>query len=324
MEQLTYQSALPQVDDRSFPVAYQFAEATPVDSFIAFYKANQAAIAQKLLETGAIVFSGLDIARKDDFQGVMDAISTRFMSYVDGNSPRTKLSDQVYTSTEYDPRKTITLHNELSYSAKWPSNIFFCCLLPAETGGETPIADGREVLRRMEPQLVADIEDKGLLYIRNLHGGSGLGPSWQDTFETTDPLQVEQYCRQYATQYAWQEDGGIRLVQPSKGIIRHPVTGEKVWFNQIDQFHPSHMSPEVYQTLMQIFPSVEDLPMFVKFGDGSFISDQQVKGILATIDAVAVDRRWQRGDLLLLDNVLISHGRRPFTGKRQVLVSMTE
>lgn len=36
--------------------------------------------------------------------------------------------------------------------------------------------------------------------------------------------------------------------------------------------------------------------------------------------------QWQRGDVLLLDNMLVSHShshsRTPFTGKRQVLVAM--
>jgi alpha-ketoglutarate-dependent taurine dioxygenase len=31
---------------------------------------------------------------------------------------------------------------------------------------------------------------------------------------------------------------------------------------------------------------------------------------------------WQQGDIMMIDNVLAMHGRKPFTGKRTVLVAM--
>ena len=33
---------------------------------------------------------------------------------------------------------------------------------------------------------------------------------------------------------------------------------------------------------------------------------------------------WQKGDLLMLDNMLVAHGRAPFSGPRQILVGMAE
>lgn len=32
--------------------------------------------------------------------------------------------------------------------------------------------------------------------------------------------------------------------------------------------------------------------------------------------------KWQRGDILVLDNVLTAHGRRPFVGPREILLAM--
>jgi alpha-ketoglutarate-dependent taurine dioxygenase len=34
--------------------------------------------------------------------------------------------------------------------------------------------------------------------------------------------------------------------------------------------------------------------------------------------------RWEAGDILLLDNMLVAHGRRAFTGPRQIVVAMAE
>ncbi len=314
----------PEIRKDTFPAIAQFEAHTPIQSFIDWYHDNEPMLQEMLLHTGAILFRGIAIDSVETFETVMDAISSRFMAYVDGNSPRTKLTSKVYTSTEYDSTQSITLHNELSYSYQWPAKIFFCCTIPAAVGGETPIADCRKIVQQMNPALVAEIEAKGILYIRNLNGGQGFGPSWQDTFETTDKKVVEQFCANAGVQFQWKPDGGLKLTQPSKGIIPHPVTGEKVWFNQIDQFHPSHLQPEIYETLMMIYENNEsELPMYVSFGDGSPISEATVKEILRVSDAVAVANPWQKGDLIMLDNVLTAHGRRPFKGDRKVLVSMS-
>jgi alpha-ketoglutarate-dependent taurine dioxygenase len=187
----------------TLPVTWSLEEETPVDEFVQLFNSSKKKIDEQLHQQGAILFNGIAIHNRADFQGLVAAIGSRFVDYVDGNSPRTKLSDIVYTSTEYDSTKTITQHNELSYSANWPSRIFFCCIKAAATGGETPLADGRKVVQQMDTAIVKAIEEKGLIYIRNLHGGSGFGPSWQHTFETEDAAQVENYCQKLSMEYEW-------------------------------------------------------------------------------------------------------------------------
>ena len=39
-------------------------------------------------------------------------------------------------------------------------------------------------------------------------------------------------------------------------------------------------------------------------------------------DELTADLQWQPGDVALLDNYLVMHGRRPFSGKRRVLASL--
>ena len=107
------------------------------DSFVKFFHENKPEIDAKLLKHGAIKFKGVQIDSVEKFQEIVNAISSKFLSYIDGNSPRTKITGTVYTSTEYDNTQKITMHNELSYSAKWPNKLFFTCLQPAQTGGET-------------------------------------------------------------------------------------------------------------------------------------------------------------------------------------------
>ncbi|AOM78762.1 TauD/TfdA family dioxygenase [Pedobacter steynii] len=307
----------------NLPLIIGLSDADSVN-FISYYQTNKIEIEEQLNRIGAIKFQNVSISSLHDFQDIVNAISDKFLSYVDGNSPRTKLTDNVYTSTEYDKNQKITMHNELSYSAQWPNKLFFSCLIPSETGGETLLADSREIVKAMNPEIVEEVKRKGITYIRNLHGGLGLGPSWQDTFETADPRQLETYCKSYNITYQWGENGILRLMQPSKGVIRHRTTDELIWFNQIDQFHPVHLGDEIYEIMQSIYESTEDFPMNVKFGDGTAIEEDMVHEILNTIETVTIAPVWNKNELLIIDNELVSHGRNEFSGERKVLVSMSK
>lgn len=304
------------------PAILEVDNLSPQD-FKTFFKEQKATIDSILKDVGAVKFRGVQIDSLDDFQEIVDGISAKFLSYIDGNSPRTKLTGNVYTSTEYDKSQKITMHNELSYSAKWPSRIYFSCIQPSETGGETLLADSRIILEVMNDDIVEEVQRKGITYIRNLHGGMGLGPSWQDTFETESKDELEAYCKSYNIQYKWRENDGLQLIQPSKGIIRHDKTNELLWFNQIDQFHPSHLGEELYGIMQSMYESAADFPMYVQFGDGTPIEEAMVKEILDTIETVTIAPKWERNEFLVLDNVLIAHGRNSYTGDRRVLVSMS-
>ena len=294
------------------------------DDFISYYQKNQSEVKKNLLDVGAVKFQGIQIESIEVFQYIVNSIANRFLNYIDGNSPRTKLSGNVYTSTEYDKTQRITMHNELSYSAKWPNKLFFSCVEPADTGGETLLADSREVLARMSEKIVDEIEKKGILYIRNLHSGAGMGPSWQHTFETESKEQVEKYCKAYAMNFEWRENDSLRLKQSSKGIIQHRSTGEKVWFNQVDQFHPYQLGDELYEAMKGIYDSSDNFPSYVTFGNGDAIPENMVDEILETIEDVTIAPQWQKNELLIIDNELASHGRNQYTGDRTVLVAMSE
>ncbi|WP_394750400.1 TauD/TfdA family dioxygenase [Spongiimicrobium salis] len=294
------------------------------EEFISFYRKNKELIENNLMVHGAIKFRGVAIDSIDSFQEITHSISTKFLSYIDGNSPRTKLTGSVYTSTEYDASQKITMHNELSYSKKWPGKIFFSCITPAQMGGETLLADSRTILQKMDKEIVSEIGRKGVTYVRNLHGGTGMGPSWMDTFETNDKQELENYCTSYDIDFSWKENDLLHVKQSSKGILQHRTTNESVWFNQIDQFHPLHLGDELYETMLLMYESPENFPMYVTYGDGTIIPSEVIQKILETIEIVTVAPQWDRNELLMVDNELIAHGRNPFKGDRKVVVAMSE
>ncbi|MET7644609.1 TauD/TfdA family dioxygenase [Streptomyces sp. NPDC005426] len=275
-----------------------------------------------LLSNGAVVFRGFRITPAA-LGGVLDRILRNRLAYVHGNSPRSHVGDRVYTSTEYPAEQTISMHNELSYSARWPSRLAFYCETTPGSGGATPVVPGVAWLAALSPELRAAFAG-GVRYTQNLHDGHGFGKSWQETFEASGRAEVERHLEAMdGTTWEWKRDGGLRIAQIRPATVTHPVTGAEVWFNQADQWHHAALGDETAAALAAIMPE-EDLPQHVTFADGSPIDPAYVLEIRDRGLATAVDVDWQAGDLLVIDNVLVAHGRRPYAGPRRVLVAMSD
>lgn len=272
---------------------------------------------------GAVLVRGFEIDDEASFARCLAALGVAPISYRGGNTPRTRRGPGIYTATEYAASQTISLHNELSYSASWPEHLYFCCARPADEGGATTLADGRRVLAGLDSAVVEAFRERGVRYVRNLHGGRGLGRSWQATFETDDREQVERACAASGTQFRWTEAGGLRVEHVGPGVIEHPRTGEAVWFNQAEQFHPSSLPAEVAELLLEDYRGREQqLPQWASFADGEPLSPPTLDAVRAQLRREIIEVPWRRGDLLLVDNILALHGRASYSGEREILVAM--
>lgn len=294
-----------------------------LENLILFCLSRRDFLQRKLRESGAILLRGFAVVSAADFEKVARAFSAKhLLNYMGGASPRVELGGGVYTSTEYPPQYTISLHNELSYSHKYPSHVYFCCIKPAETGGETPIADSRRILKNISPEIVKRFKTKEIRYDRNLFGDAGSGYSWQDAFETFDKTIVENYCLDAGIKFQWKANGGLHLSQKLPATVTHPITGEEVWFNQADGFHPSALDPETYESLISTIPE-EEFRLNVFYGDGEAIDISALNHIRQVIKNETLIFPWQTGDILILDNLLTAHGRMAFAGERKIILAMT-
>lgn len=272
-----------------------------------------------LERTGAVLFRNLTVPTPLDFQRFAASFGKPLASYEFGSTPRRKIFSGVYSSTEYPAHQNIPLHNEQSYTSQWPERIWFHCMTPSQTGGETPIADSRLVYGSIEPAIREEFLAKGLLYVRNY--SKMLDLPWQQVFNTDERSEVEEFCRNQDIEWRWAPDGELSTRQRCQAAVRHPTTGEWVWFNQAHLFHISAMPAELRRTLIEAVGE-QSLPRNVYFGDGSPIPDAALDSIRATYARAAVSFPWQAGDVLMLDNLLVAHGRNPFTGDRKVIVAM--
>ena len=268
---------------------------------------------------GGVLFRGWDTRAQDDFHRFLDSIGAELLHYNESSTPRTEIRNHVYTSTDFPPDQSIALHNELSVAATVPLRIWFFCELPAQEGGQTPVADVRRVLQRLSPETRARFADKGWLLVRNY--GDGFGLAWQDAFGTDDRAQVERYAREQAIECEWKDDDRLRTRQLRPAIARHPDTGDEVWFNHAAFWHDSSLSPQVREMLREEFEP-EDMPYQTFYGDGTPIEDETAAELREAYLQERVVFDWLQGDLLMMDNMLAAHARMPFRGPRRTLVAM--
>ncbi|MGE0127977.1 MAG: amino acid adenylation domain-containing protein [Blastocatellales bacterium] len=282
---------------------------------------NKELIEGQLLKHGAILFRGFGVTSITKFERFTRVISPELMQYGERSSPRHKVSESVYTSTDHPADQPIVLHNEQSYTLSWMMKLWFFCLQPAQQGGATPIADSRRIFGRLSPKLVEKFEDKQVMYLRNY--GAGLGLPWQEVFQTSEKSGVEEYCRQAGIRYEWLDGERLRTRQVRPAIRRHPKTDEKVWFNHALFFHVSSLEAATRDSLLAGLKE-DDLPFNTYYGDGSPFEASALDEIREAYQRETVSFPWQAGDILMVDNMLVAHGREPFTGQRQVVVAMAE
>jgi alpha-ketoglutarate-dependent taurine dioxygenase len=305
--------------ERGLPVMFR-PEAEDVD-LSSWASANRPEVMEKLSKAGAVLFRGFKIELLPQFRGFTQSICPELIEYGERSSPRTKIDDGVYTSTDHPADQPIELHNEQSYTLNWPMKIWFFCMQPALTRGATPIADSRKILKRLKPQTVEKFAQKQIMYMRNY--GDGLGLHWPEVFQTTDKLAVEQHCNEASIEFEWKDGNRLRTRQVRPAIRTHPYTGEQSWFNHMLFFHITSLPPSVRDAFVSGIKE-EDFPFNTYYGDGSPIEPSVLEEVREAYVQETVAFPWQKGDILMVDNMLAAHGREPFTGPRKIMVAMAE
>ncbi|MEW6462663.1 MAG: amino acid adenylation domain-containing protein [Pseudomonadota bacterium] len=306
----------PLADERALPLLIEprLGELDPVS----WAQQARGWIGEQLRRHGGLLFRGFDLPDASAFEHFAQAIEPDLYGTY-GDLPKNNSGKNIYHSTPYPEQHMILFHNESSHLAKWPRKQWFYCEKPAPQGGCTPIVDCREVLARLPQPIVETLRSKGLLYVR--HFTDRLDVRWQDFFKTEHREEVEQRCRDAGTQWQWLGEDGLRIAQRCPAIVTHPDTGEESFFNQVQLHHPACLEPEVRRNLVELF-GPEHLPRNVCYGDGSPIEDEVMEEIGRVYEACAVRFTWQKGDVVMLDNMLVAHARDPFQGERKICVAM--
>lgn len=300
----------------------------------ALIQSHQKFFKEQLLKHGGLLFRGFPMENAVDFAQFIRCLGTgSFVDYIGGDSPRNKIHEGVYTSTEAPPSFKIPLHNELSFVKHYPKHIYFFCEVAPQAKGETIIADARQVYKSVDPGVKEHFTKNGLRYescyfykshmmqwlTKNSH------KSWIQVFETESKTDVERKCREHDFEFQWAKNDWLQISQVRPAVMSHPITGDTVWFNQahLYDFNPKLLGTWKYLGAKLFYCRKHTKLHQVFFADHTSIPRSDLYHIMDVLDANTITFPWQRGDLLVLDNVLAMHGRAIFEGKRRILAAMT-
>lgn len=280
---------------------------------------NKERLLEQLSRHGAILFRGLPVNSDSDFDSVIQSFGLKNFTYAESlsNAVRRNRTERVFTANEAPASVSIFLHHEMAQTPIYPSKLFFYCEQAAHSGGATPLCRSDILLQELTkqaPEFVAACLKLGVRYSNVMPNiddlESGQGRSWRSTLSTDDKSAAEDKLRKLGYQWEWLEQDSLRVTTAVLPAVRETDNGRQVFFNQ----------------LIAAFRGWKDTrnatEKSIRFGDDSAISEEAMAKAIQIGDELSFDMPWQSGDVVLVDNFLVMHGRRPFEGQRRVLASL--
>lgn len=287
-------------------------------AFNAWLSEEGEALKQLLIRHGAMLLRGFPLTSAEQFEEHLNHTPFENMPYVGGAAPRNQVASRIVTANEAPASEKIPFHHEMAQTPNPPGYIFFYCDIAAPSGGATSILHSGEIYRRFaerHPAVAAKIEAEGVRYIRVMpeqtDNNSAIGRSWKETFQVDNPADAEKVMREAGMRWQWLDDGNLRTETATLPAVRYDAEiDQKVFFNSINAVYNGwNDSRNTGETA-------------VVTGDGQYMDAAVMADITAAMDELAVNFKWQPGDVLWISNYSVLHARQPYEGERRILASI--
>jgi hypothetical protein len=308
--------------DSIFPRVMECQEsaATLTDS-VAWLTEHRESLLDQTRQSGAILFRGFPLRSPEDFDAFISAFGKENFPYLESlsNAVRINKTARVFTANEAPPNVTIHLHHEMAQTPVFPTKLFFYCQKAAEQGGATPLCRSDvlwEEIVKERPLFAHDCETKGLQYSNVMPStddpASGMGRSWQSTLRARTREEAQDRLRGLGYSWTWENGDCLRATTPILPAVEDLGDGRKSFFNQLIAAFQGWKDER------------NDPSKAITFGDGAKLDRVDVDWVTRRANELCFDVPWQAGDVALVDNMVVMHGRRTFSGTRQVLASLVE
>lgn len=302
-----------------------------VDDVAGWVSEHRQALDKLILRHGGIVLRGFPIRSAEDFDQLMGLFPAYDKGYVGGASPRGKVVGRVLEATKLGEDINIPLHQETSYLRTYPPRIAFFCKQPAEVGGATTIASMRSVTQGLPQWLERELEQHGVRGVLNFAAPGGArgdaidsadSKPWPEVYGTSSRDEVESLCEGMGQQTIWNDDGSLTVVTVMPAFTTHPVTGERFYRANLHTHYLTYERHPRGDERRNAMLSANKLPTGYAIGNGRELTRDESRQLESLFDAAVMGWKWQAGDLMILDNLQVAHGRAPYKGHRETLVAL--
>jgi len=223
----------------------------------------------------------------------------------------------------------VGLHNESTYVKTAMFGAFVCFKPASEGGGEFLIADGAKIINDMDKDVLKRLyESKVRISVSNLDlnfiDAIPIDGLKQSVKEGMQDLILKAVAPKFDMdlEMIYGADGSnpwrLQAVEHAQSPINtHPVTGQPVWFCNMHN-HSRYLRDRRPCTVPEV--GMTD----VYKGDLSKIAPEDVEHVNEVCERSMVSVMMQKGDVVLLDNYRVLHGRKVFKGERNHAVSWFE
>lgn len=273
--------------------------------------------------SGVVLFRGFDL-NTDEFKKLTELFSTNFMPYLGGGYSRKMINgDKTFLSVRRSTIKednlaipledngdnlATSLHGEMYYKKKKPTLIWFYCANPALKDGETIVCDGVKLFNSLNSSTQNLFEEKRIKYISKFSE-----EKWQEIYGTNDLIIVKQLCEEDNIQLRINQDKSIIAEYVCSAIVKSRCGQHKSFMNNILQI------VEKEELLGEIKANN------VEFEDCTKIPEAVIKEVQEVAAKLTYPIKWQKHDVLMVDNTRVLHGRKAFSdNQRDIYIRLCE
>ena len=301
---------------------------------------------------GGILFRHFHIHNATDFDNVISGFHPDMQADIYlGTTQRMRINGTrfIQSATEAAKLASIPTHIELSFSKMPPKRLyFFANSINPPPGGYTPLTDFAAVWDNLRDGLKSKMLSKGLLYERwyrhekNRNVDPLVHKTWQAMFLTENRSQIVQMALDQGYRASWDDKDDLLLSHEAVITRKHSETGREFWCTHFNVLHaetfavPFAWDAQIFQSKVSAF-----LTLFFHYylmarhyfgyhygantlyaDDGSGLLFEEAMHIRETISSQTWMFPYEQGDMLLIDNHRLAHGRTPwYNGKRSVMVA---
>jgi acetolactate synthase regulatory subunit len=245
---------------------------------------------------GILHFRGFGV-NHEQMKAFAEQFSSRFV--LDKDRPIVDLNNKFVTLV--DPgMHYVGPHCENANSPFRPDVIWFCCGVPAASGGETLFWDGVRVWEEMSEDLRKLFIEKKIRFFQKFPAADwkrflGVGATIADVKQTLDGLE--------GLNYQINPDESVSLEYVCSSVVKTKYGNQNAFANSLIAEYKNPRG-------------------IVTFEDDSQITVTVINQIQQVINKLTELISWQSGDLVMIDNSRFLHGRKSFNDTRRQIFSL--